>query len=87
MALLSALTTSIQYNLTRDVDNLPLVHDMVLVVSPVEENASGKNSETRQEQQQNLETFFASVYEVSVEDVRVFCRRKTVLKRQVKEKS
>lgn len=59
---------------------LPLIHDVVLVVPPVEENAAGEEQKTGEQQQQDLQTLFAAVDEVAVEYVGVFRGRQAVLK-------
>lgn len=57
----------------------PGIHDRVLVVAAIQEDTSGEDQKTAEEQQQHFQTLFATVYKVPVEDVRILWGGQSIL--------
>lgn len=58
----------------------PGIHDRVLVVAAVQEDASREHEQTAEEQQQHLQTLLAAVHKVPVEHVRILWRGQSILR-------
>lgn len=61
-----------QHDILKTKINSPLIHDVVFMVAPIEENPARKQRQTGQQKQQNFQALFPAIDKVSVKDVRVF---------------
>lgn len=64
-----------------DLISVPQVHNVVLVVPPVQMDIVGINQQEAKQDEQDLQGVSAAVHKVSVEDVRLLRGRKPVLDR------
>lgn len=64
-----------------DMISLPQVHNVVLVVPPVQMDVVGIDQQEAKQDEQDLQGVPAPVHKVSVEDVRLLRGRKPVLDR------
>ena len=60
-------------------NTLPQVNDVIFMVAPIQEDVIGIHQEESEEDEENLEGVFASVFKVSVENVGRLRRWQTVL--------
>lgn len=60
----------------------PQVHDVVLVVAPVQVHVVGVDQQEAEQDEQDLHGAFPAIHKVSVEDVRLLGGREAVLRRR-----
>lgn len=64
-----------------DLISVPQVHNVILVVPPVQMDVVGINQQEAKQDEQDFQGVSAAVHKVSVEDVRLLRGRKPVLDR------
>lgn len=77
----------IRHQLPVDCDGMndleaPQVHDVVLVVAPVQVHVVGVDQQEAEQDEQDLHGALPAIHKVSVEDVRLLGGREAVLRRE-----